>query len=51
MIVLPDRYVVIPIGLAVLARELVWAKRLLARFKEKGSEVINIFRKSNDKRE
>ncbi len=47
MIVLPGpAIIVIPLGLAVLARELVWAKRLLARFKKKGTEVINIFTKS-----
>ncbi|MDP1834754.1 MAG: TerC/Alx family metal homeostasis membrane protein [Chlamydiales bacterium] len=49
MLVLPGpAIVVIPLGLLILAREFVWAKRLLAKFKEKGAGVINIF-SSKDK--
>jgi uncharacterized protein (TIGR02611 family) len=38
LIVLPGpAVVVIPIGLAILATEFVWAKRLLARFKDQAN--------------
>ena len=42
MIVLPGpAIVVIPIGLAILATEFVWAKRLLYRFKDQANEFTN----------
>ena len=31
--------IIIPVGLAVLATEFVWAERLLAKFKEKASNL------------
>ncbi len=41
LIVLPGpAFVVIPIGLAILGTEFVWARRLLQRLKEKGSELV-----------
>ena len=43
--------VVIPLGLAILATEFVWAKRLLAKFKEKfvqyRKETMAFFRSNN----
>ena len=42
MIVTPGpAIVVIPIGLAILATEFVWAKRLLYRFKDQANEFTN----------
>ena len=41
MIVLPGpAFIVIPAGLAILAIEFAWAKRLLAEAKEKGSWLL-----------
>jgi uncharacterized protein (TIGR02611 family) len=41
MIVLPGpAFIVIPAGLAILAVEFAWAKRLLAEAKEKGSWLL-----------
>jgi hypothetical protein len=41
MIVLPGpATVVIPLGLAILATEFLWARRLLNRLKEQGSRLI-----------
>lgn len=41
MIVLPGpAVVVIPIGLAILASEFVWARRLLDNLKERGRDLI-----------
>lgn len=41
MIVLPGpAVVVIPIGLAILASEFVWARRLLDNLKERGSRLV-----------
>lgn len=41
MIVLPGpAFIVIPAGLAILAIEFAWAKRLLAEAKEKGSDFL-----------
>jgi uncharacterized protein (TIGR02611 family) len=41
MIVLPGpAFIVIPAGLAILALEFAWAKRLLAEAKEKGSTFL-----------
>lgn len=41
MIVLPGpAFIVIPAGLAILALEFAWAKRLLAEAKEKGSSFL-----------
>lgn len=34
---------VIPIGLLILAREFTWAKRLLAKFKKKGKNMVSFF--------
>ncbi len=42
MIVLPGpAFIVIPLGLAILATEFVWAGWLLSRIKEKGRQVIS----------
>jgi tellurite resistance protein TerC len=42
LIVLPGpAFVVIPVGLAILATEFVWARRLLHNLKERGRELIN----------
>ena len=42
MIVLPGpAFVVIPLGLAVLATEFVWARWLLSRIKEKARQVTS----------
>jgi tellurite resistance protein TerC len=50
MLVLPGpAFIVIPIGLFILAREFAWAKNLLARFKEKGRTFISFF-ESNSKK-
>lgn len=44
MVVLPGpAFIVIPLGLYVLAKEFAWAKRLLDRFKETGKSAINLF--------
>ena len=41
MIVFPGpAIVVIPAGLAILATEFVWARRLLQRFKEKAERIV-----------
>jgi tellurite resistance protein TerC len=41
MIVLPGpAIVVIPVGLAILASEFVWARRLLDNLKERGSRLV-----------
>jgi uncharacterized protein (TIGR02611 family) len=42
LIVLPGpAFVVIPIGLAILATEFVWAQRLLHTLKERGQQLVN----------
>ena len=42
LIVLPGpAFVVIPVGLAILATEFVWARRLLHHLKEQGSRLVN----------
>jgi|GEM_PF-1727734 len=42
LLVLPGpAFVVIPAGLAILGTELVWARRLLRRVKEDGSDLAN----------
>ena len=42
MIVLPGpAFVVIPLGLAILATEFVWARWLLSRIKEKARQVTS----------
>ncbi len=42
LIVLPGpAFVVIPIGLAILATEFVWARRLLQHLKDQGSRLVN----------
>jgi len=41
MIVLPGpAFVVIPVGLAILATEFVWARRLLDNLKERGRQLV-----------
>lgn len=41
LIVLPGpAFVVIPVGLGILASEFVWAKRLLNRFKEESKKLM-----------
>jgi tellurite resistance protein TerC len=41
MIVFPGpAIIVIPAGLAILATEFVWARRLLQRFKEKAERIV-----------
>jgi uncharacterized protein (TIGR02611 family) len=48
MIVLPGpAFIVIPAGLAILAIEFAWAKRLLAQAKEKGSGFLRRNKKSS----
>jgi uncharacterized protein (TIGR02611 family) len=42
MIVLPGpAFIVIPIGLAILGTEFVWARHLLQRLKDTGSGLVN----------
>ncbi len=42
LIVLPGpAFLVIPIGLAILGTEFVWARRLLQHLKDKGSQLVN----------
>jgi uncharacterized protein (TIGR02611 family) len=42
MIVLPGpAFIVIPIGLAILGTEFVWARRLLQHLKDAGSELVS----------
>lgn len=42
MIVLPGpAFIVIPVGLAILGTEFVWARRLLQHLKETGSGLVN----------
>jgi uncharacterized protein (TIGR02611 family) len=42
MIVLPGpAFIVIPIGLAILGTEFVWARRLLQHLKDTGSGLVN----------
>lgn len=42
MIVLPGpAFVVIPVGLAILATEFVWAQRLLRNLRERGEGLLN----------
>lgn len=42
MIVLPGpAFVVIPVGLGILATEFVWAQRLLSKIKEQGQRIIS----------
>ena len=48
MIVLPGpAFIVIPSGLAILATEFVWARRLLQRLKEKAAAVTGAARSSD----
>lgn len=48
LIVLPGpAFVVIPIGLAILASEFVWARHLLHNLKERGRDLINRQRPNN----
>lgn len=48
MIVLPGpAFIVIPVGLGILATEFVWAQRLLHRLRERGEAFLN--RKSGTK--
>ena len=51
MIVLPGpAFVVIPIALAILGTEFVWARKLMKRFKDGANNVKNsIFNNSNNK--
>lgn len=42
LIVLPGpAFIVIPIGLAILGTEFIWAKKLLTQFKEKAKDAAN----------
>ncbi len=42
LIVLPGpAFIVIPVGLAILGTEFVWARRLLQHLKDKGSRLVN----------
>jgi tellurite resistance protein TerC len=42
LIILPGpAFLVIPLGLAILGTELLWARRLLKRIKEKAAEVTS----------
>lgn len=42
LIVLPGpAFIVIPIGLSILATEFIWAKRLMEKFKEKLSKIVS----------
>ena len=48
MIVLPGpAVVVIPVGLAILATEFVWARRLLDNLKERGRDLIGKRKRSD----
>lgn len=41
MIVLPGpAFIIIPIGLSILATEFIWAKKLMEKFKEKFEKLI-----------
>lgn len=51
LIVLPGpAFVVIPIGLAILAGEFVWARRVINRFRYEATNFINRNRKKRRKR-
>jgi tellurite resistance protein TerC len=51
MIVLPGpAFIVIPVGLGILATEFVWAKKLLKKVKEKIDKNRNNFRGLNSKK-
>ncbi len=42
MIVLPGpAFIVIPLGLSILATEFIWAKKMIARFKEQFERMRN----------
>lgn len=42
MIVLPGpAFIVIPLGLSILATEFIWAKKMIARFKEQFERLRN----------
>ena len=48
MIVLPGpAVVVIPVGLAILATEFVWARRLLDNLKERGRDLVRKRKRSD----
>jgi uncharacterized protein (TIGR02611 family) len=48
LIVLPGpAFIVIPIGLAILGTEFVWARRLLQRLKDAGSGLVSRARGGN----
>jgi uncharacterized protein (TIGR02611 family) len=48
MIVLPGpAVVVIPVGLAILATEFVWARRLLDNLKERGRDLVGKRKRSD----
>jgi tellurite resistance protein TerC len=50
MIVLPGpAFVVIPVGLGILGLEFAWARRWLRKVKERGSTLVDSFRRSRDK--
>jgi uncharacterized protein (TIGR02611 family) len=50
LIVLPGpAIVVIPVGLAILATEFVWAQRLLKKVKEQGARAFSFFKKQDAK--
>ena len=51
MIVLPGpAVVVIPVGLAILATEFVWARRLLDNLKERGRQLVRKRMSDNEER-
>jgi tellurite resistance protein TerC len=51
MIVLPGpAFIVIPIGLGILATEFVWAKKLLKKVKDKINKSRNNFKGMNSKK-
>ena len=48
LIVLPGpAFLVIPVGLAILATEFVWARRLLDNIKERGRQLIGTSTRDN----
>ena len=48
MIVLPGpAFIIIPVGLSILATEFIWAKKLLGKMKSGVKKTKNLFSKSN----
>lgn len=52
LLVLPGpAFIVIPVGLAILGKEFLWARKLYAKFKDHGKNLINKVTGGNEKKE